>query len=366
MQVAVIGLGQAGSNVADEADKLGFLTGSINFSQKDLNAVNVQHKLRLLGSEGVGKNRDEAIRLFRSQWETAQSFIVDNFSNSDLIIFSFSSSGGSGSGIAPILLDVMSNTMTDKTFIAFAILPELSEATTGQINCLNTFSELSRQSVAIFPIDNEQIRKMNPNIGKNKLFEISNKESIGLLQKIISYTEKYSKNGNFDKKDLLTVLDTQGMATIAEVDITTLGHSINLTFDGVAQKVVESWQNTVFTPLEFDKITRSAIIFDGQEILMEHVRHEIMFKDFANPPLDIFEGNYHEKNGKILSLLTGLTWFSKRLNDIERLIKTNKNKVESALEEQAVYHTDSSDLLLKIRKNPEKKNVMDILSKYIK
>lgn len=368
MQVAVVGLGQAGSNIADEAKKLGFLTGAINYSQKDLDAVDVHHKLRLLGSDGVGKNREEAIRLFKDQWQIATSFINDNFSNADLIVFAFSSSGGSGSGISPILLDVARGTMPDKIFSTIVIIPELTEATTSQINCLSAFAELSSVDVSIFPVDNQQVRNSNPDIGKNKIYEIANKTAINLLEKAISYTNKKSKHGNFDKKDFLTVINTGGIGTIAEVDITALGNSVNLTSQGVAQKVKESWNNNTFVPIEPIKATRAAIIFDGQEALMSHIRHDLMFEGFANGmPIDLFEGNYHESNGKIISILTGLEWCSKRLNDIERLINSNKDKLEAALSNQSAYQSDTFYLLDKIRKMPEsKKNVTDILNKYIK
>lgn len=368
MQIGIVGAGQAGSNVADEANKLGFLTGAINFSQKDLDSVNVHHKLRLLGSDGVGKNREEAIRLFKDQWQTASSFINDNFSNCDLIVFAFSSSGGSGSGIAPILLDIARSTMPDKVFAAIVIIPELTEATTSQINCLSTFSELSSVDVAIFPVDNQQVRNINPYVGKNKIYEIANKTIINLLEKVVSYTNKKSKNGNFDKKDFLTTLNTGGIGTISEVDIATLGNNINLTPQGVAQTVKDSWSNSIFVPIEQQKVTRAAIIFDGQEVLMDHIRHDLMFTDFANGmPIDLFEGNYHESNGKIMSILTGLEWCSTRLNDIEKLLNSNRDKVESVLVSQNVYQSDTNSLLNKIRKVPEvKKNVTDILNKYIK
>ncbi|TVY09944.1 hypothetical protein [Paenibacillus cremeus] len=366
--LGVLGLGQAGSNFAEEASKYGIVSGVINYSQKDLDSVDVKHKLRLLGSEGVGKNRDEAIALFQDQWEIALKFIQDHFSNCDVIAFAFSSSGGSGSGISPILLDIATNSMPDKTFIAFVVMPELSEATSSQINCLKTFEELSGLNIAIFPVDNQLVRNQNPYVGKNKLYELSNRNSIALLYKLAMYTDMHSKNGNFDKKDFITVLRTQGIATIAEVDIAVVGQNISLTPEGVADKVRKSWANTLFTPVEMEKVTRAAIIFDGQESLMEQIRHDLMFSEFIHGmPVDLFEGNYHESNGKIVSILTGLAWCNSRLQDIERLNKSNQERVESMMANQMSYQSNASDLLSKIRKPVEKeqkKSMLDILSKY--
>lgn len=361
--LAVIGLGQAGGNIAAESEKLGLLCGSINFSQKDLDSTNVKHKLRLLGSEGVGKNRNQAIELFQEQWETAINFIKDNFSNSKVIAFAFSSSGGSGSGISPILLDMAINLMPEKVFIALTVIPEKSESQAAQINCLSTFEELSRLDVAVFPVDNQQIRNQNPNIGKSKLYDLSNVEAATLMYKIAEYTTKHSKSGNFDEKDLLTVLRTRGIATISETSISSSLQQINLTPDGVADRVIQSWQESVFAPLSSSKVNKSAVLFDGQESLMDFFRVDYLFKTFKTPPAEVFEGYYHESTGKIITILTGLTWAMERLKDIE----TSLMVVEDPSEEDELrftFKSQSSSVNL-IKPNRDKKpNVMDILNKY--
>ncbi|GFN32570.1 hypothetical protein [Paenibacillus xylaniclasticus] len=365
--LSVVGLGQAGSNIAAEAHSMGISSGAINFSQKDLDAVEVKHKLRLLGSEGVGKNRDSAIKLFQDQWEVAVNFIKDYFANSKVVVFAFSSSGGSGSGVSPILLDIVRQLMPEITFAAFAILPESSEATTSQINCLKTFEELNNIDCAIFPIDNQQIRKFNPSVGKNKLYELSNRESIRLLNQIVSYTSLHSKNGNFDVKDLITVLNTRGIATISEANISSLSQGVDLTPEGVASKVISSWVTSPFTPIQNEKVTKAAIIFDGQESLLEAVRHELMFSGFKNGIHDLFEGYYHEHSGKIVSLLTGLSWCSERLNDIELSIKNNQDNLVSTLttNEQYRFEADWISQVKAVTSKPTKKqSISDILNKY--
>lgn len=356
--IAVIGLGQAGSNIAEEASRHGFLTGAINYSQRDLDSVNVKHKLRLLGSEGVGKKRNEAIGLFQDQWETASSFVRDYFSNSKIIIFTFSTSGGSGSGISPILLEICQNTMPNTTFVAMPIIPEITESQTSQINCLNTFVELSKLDIAVFPIDNQQTRNSHGLAGKNKIFEITNQSAISYLSKLVSYTTMHSKNGNFDEKDLITVLDTPGIATIAECDIATL--SSNISPQGVSSKIAQSWESSVFTPVSSKRIERAAIIFDGQDTLMEYVQHNLVFEDYMP---ELFEGNYHKSNGKVTSLLTGLPWSFKRLYDIQESLKIYKNQQESIAATNEALFTPTV-AVSNMTKKVEKKSVLDILNKY--
>lgn len=362
--IGVIGLGGAGGNIADEANKRGFLTAAINFSQKDLDAVEVKHKLRLNGSEGVGKNRDEAITLIQDQWEIPVKFIQDNFSNVDVIVFAFSSSGGSGSGISPILLDILTNTMPDKVFTAFVVIPDNTEATVSKINCLKCFEELSRLDISIFPIDNQQVK--TDFMGKNKIFEETNKNAIDLLSKITSYTEKYSKHGNFDKTDLLTILRTKGIALMSQFEIAKLNQNLNLTVEGIAKSIQTSWQSSVFTKVNEDKVVRAGIVFDGQEELMSLINHELIFSNFHNGlPVDLFEGYYHEQQERLLTILSGLSWCSDRLQDIENSIDSEKVGATLATNTEYVA-TSATSLLSKIRgsKQEVKKPVSEIFSKY--
>jgi cell division GTPase FtsZ len=365
--IGVIGVGGAGGNIAEEAQKRGLLSGAINFSQKDLDAVDVLYKLRLTGSEGVGKNRNEAITLFQNQWESVIKFIRNNFANLDIIFIAFSTSGGSGSGISPLLIEILTNIYPDKVISALTVCPDLSEATVSQVNCLSTFEELSKLPISIFPIDNQQLK--SEHAAKNKVFEISNSRAIDLISNIASYTEKASKNGNFDTRDFLTVFGTKGIGLIAETEISTLTKGMQLSPDWVASKIIDSWQTGIFIPPQNERVTRAAVIFDGQEGLMEFLDYPKCFTNYAlGTPIDLFEGYYHESKGKIITILTGLGWCNKRLQDIELSMERNKDNVESMLIEQNNYQSKTVSVLDRLRKpiNSNKQSVTDILSKYNK
>lgn len=357
--LSIVGLGQAGSNMAEEAQKLGILSGAINFSQKDLDSVYVKHKLRLLGSEGVGKRRNEAIELFQNQWNTAVSFVEDNFNHSQVIAFVFSTSGGSGSGIAPILIDLVSNQFPNKTIIAIAILPDKTESATSQINSLSTIEELSKLNIAIFPIDNEQTRLQYGDFGKNKLYESTNKRTINLFHQLFSYTQKTSKTGNFDEKDLITTLKTSGLASITEASVSSSLSNVSLSVKGVNKKVHDSWKEGLFLLSNTSMIKRAAYVFDGQDSLMEYVRSDSIFTQFETKPLEVFEGYYHESKGKIITVLMGLSWEQSRFSDIQGYSNISD---DTQVSEQFTYSSRIPSYLKtkEINKTP----ILDILSKY--
>jgi cell division GTPase FtsZ len=370
MTMAIIGLGGAGGNIANEATILGLPTGAINFSQKDLDSLDkVKNKLKILGSEGVGHNRDIAIELIKENYMMVIDFIKENFSNSfiDILAFSFSTGGGSGSGIAPIVIDIISSIMPEKTIIAIPIIPDVSETTISQSNCSSTFEELLRLDVCIFPIDNQEVKSSNMQMGKGKIYESTNTYIIDKLFKLISYTEKHSKNGNFDRKDFVTLLKQKGMAVIAETNITCIPES-DLSPEGIAASIQESWEQSIFAKIEYDHVSKAGVIFDGQESIMGLIDHSLIFDKFTNgTPIDLFEGNYHEQNGMIMTILTGLPWCKTRLGIVDNLVEEGSLKVEVSIgaSENQDYKSKSKDLTTKFRQpNQAKQSVNDILNRY--
>jgi tubulin-like protein CetZ len=367
--IGFIGLGAAGGNIADEAVKQEYPGIAINYSQKDLDSLEyVKERLRLIGSEGVGKNREEAIRLMGNNWESAVSFIKERYSSPaiEIIFVCFATGGGSGSGMAPVLLELLMNEMEDKTFVAVPILPDLSEVMVNQLNSIQAFEELSDLNICVLPIDNEEVKGASIGIGKNGIYQKANTKFVKIIREIIEYTNRNSKNGVLDKRDLRTIFDTKGIATISKLNISVIGHS-DLTEEGIADSIQHSWDRSIFTPIQRNKIIRAGIIFDGQEALMPFIRFEKIFNVFkSGMPLDLFEGYYEEKKGVVYSLLSGLPWCRNRLEKVEEIINKKQSATEGLMEEEG-YHSKVNDFATKIRSSAvKKKSVADILSRYRK
>lgn len=366
--ISVLGIGGAGGNIADEAYKMGYLTGAINFSQKDLDSINVNFKMRLPASEGVGRNRDLAIKLMQDHWKIAVDFIKQNFAYSDVIIVTFSTSGGTGSGISPMLLELLTNLMPAVTFIALPIIPDYTEVTVNQLNVLNTFNELSNLDIAVFPIDNQQIKDNYFPISKSLLYKKVNESTIYLLDRLIKYTEEnYSKNGNFDKKDLMAVLNTKGIGIISEVDIST--YQNNLISTGIITEAIQkSWYKSPFIPIEYQKVVRAGIIVDANDKYMEFINHQSIFNKFnSGMPIDLFEGYCDTGDNKIITILTGLPWCNNRLQKIDQIIQKDKNKIENILmSNNEQFETKSINLMDSVRqeRSQETTSVNQIINKY--
>lgn len=368
MTIAVIGLGGAGGNIANEAAKLNIAAGAINYSQKDLDSLDeVKSKIKLMGSDGAGHNRDLATELMQQHHATAVKYVKDNFSDASIIFLPFATSGGSGSGIAPMLSELLAHEMPDTIIVPMPVLPEESEPLLAQENAYNAMLELSRLELFILPIDNNQV-KLNRKLYKNKLFEVANVTAVSLLHKIKSYTDKASKNGNFDTKDLITLFSRQGIGAIAEVEIAATTPKATLSVQGVADNIFNSWEQSVFAPIEYIQAAACGFIFDGQEALVPYIDYNIIFNKFKyGAPLDIFEGYYGDHNGRIITIFSGLPWCMTRMSQIERIIEQGQEKAEVAIEnmEKGQFSTKTFSLNEKLRGKKEKSgSALEILGKY--
>lgn len=375
--IGIIGCGGAGGNFADEAIKHGFYSVAINYSQRDLDSLeHVEYKLKLKGSEGVGKNREEATALLAEQYDAVVNWLKEHLSSPSIkvIAFYFATSGGSGSGIAPLLIELIQSIMPEKTVIAFPILPDESEDSTAQLNCIAASEELSRLDILSLPVDNQQVKKLNPNIPKNKLYEITNTSALYLLHSLLSYINKSSKNGNFDEQDLLTILRTKGIGHICEINFMSLSDvnsSIQLSPEGISKLIHEQWEKSIFSPIEFNHVTRAGVIFDGDERFTDLISHSHIFSSFTNGlPVGLYEGYYHEANNKIITVLSGLPWINTRLKRIEDIIEHNKQKIETVLSSQSEteYVSSVSKIADRLRMPPKsstpKLSPAEILAKY--
>lgn len=366
--LGIIGVGAAGGNIADEAITKGIPSIVINYSQKDVDSLeHVEERLVLVGSEGVGKNRNTAINLMKNNWEMATEFVKTHMSTPsiEVILVCFSTAGGSGSGISPILLEILQQEIPDKTFVACPILPDKSEVIINQINCLETLDELSKLDLCVLPLDNEKIKLLYGNVPKNKIYNLINKEFINLLVNLTSYTDKSSKNGVLDRKDLLQIFNTKGIGLITETNLVNIA-SLNLSESQFTSNIQKSWETSIFSPFEYTQVIRAGVVFDGNISLLEYLKYDYLFNSFKNGmPIDLFEGIYSESKGKVMTMLAGISWINSRLSEIEQIINEKKHKVDLNEERTFQPKTNFRDFTSKVRqKVVNKKSASDILSKY--
>jgi cell division GTPase FtsZ len=360
MMFGFVGIGQAGGNIAEVAAKKGFHSVAVNYSQKDLDSLEkVNDTLKLVGTEGVGKRRDDAVEMIPNNIEMVQKFFENHFTTPtiEVIVVAFAAGGGTGSGVSPLLVEVLSHQMPDKAIVACPILPDLSESPISQFNTVKVSEELSSLDVAVFPIDNSKAESE----GKDKLYKEVNEKVVELFSILYEYTNKSSVEGILDRKDLLEIFKTVGVGVIAIQDLAKLEKKNDLTEAGVAEQITDSWDRSVFVTPEMDKVESIGIIFDGQASMMGVVSHKAITSGFGSRPPYVYEGYYHGERGKAITVLTGLSWYNTRLQEIEDLLADNVDNLE---QKQTSYTADLKINLGARTKKKEKRSSLDIIKKY--
>lgn len=368
--IGIVGIGAAGGNIADLAFEHDIPAIAMNFSERDLESLDfIEERLTLVGSEGVGKNRDEAINLMVDKnWEMALKFVKENFSTPsiEIIMVCFSAGGGSGGGIGPMLADLLTNEMENKTIVTVPILPDTAEAMVHQVNALRVTEELSAQSICVLPIDNEQVKKKKPNIGKAQIYKETNERFVELITALPEYTDRHSKHGVLDRKDLRTIFATKGIASISTIELTRLNEGqANVSDQGIAEAINKSWENSIFAPLEYQAVQKAGIIYDGP-LDLSTIDTARVFNSFkGGAPTHLFEGTYENDHAQVTTILAGMPWYTTRLQLIEEKVEAQQRATEELPTVDAGYQSK-----LKLPKSspkkplPKKKAINSILDKY--
>ena len=136
--IGIVGIGQGGNNVAQELEARGLQVLQINSSMEDLatlrNPSNVYH---IKTGEGSARNRDRIKSLAAADHEGILSAINAKI-DGEIILVAFSAGGGTGSGLAPMLCQLL--LMQGRQVGAIVILPGSHEMAKAQMNaysCLN-------------------------------------------------------------------------------------------------------------------------------------------------------------------------------------------------------------------------------------
>ncbi|MBM4763519.1 cell division protein FtsZ [Bacillus sp. B15-48] len=366
--IGVLGVGQAGGNIAEIAATMGFPTALINTNPRD-GKVNtrVENKFFVPGYNGAGQDRLIGIRAVKDHYYELIDFVKRSFKHTHFLLVAFSTDGGTGSGMSPLLIDLLTDHLPGMNVGALAVIPERNVLAGNRINAAECIEELSNiQSISsVFLVDNDQVRKMNPQASKQQIYHSSNHQAIHALYHVSQMTQKSSLYGNFDETDLMTILNTRGVSLITMAPVTDAKTSTEL-----SSKIHHSWGNSIFCPVESTGVIRASLIYDGPENMAKLIHVPSIFQKVGEP-LQLFEGTYlSETDPTITTILAGLPFPSRRMLALEETIEKNKERLEKLVNKEHTQKykskiTWASELKAK-RSDKKAESVNTKLSKYQK
>ena len=326
LNVGIIGIGNAGSQVAATAIKQNIDAVVINSSENDLSTIsNSIIKFPLGDLRGAGKNRTEAKKFLKEsikkilEEENFQKFMDAK----DVVFITSSTGGGTGSGIAPILTQILKKSFPESYVIMIGILPTLDEAYSTQINTIDYLQELYKKVEAptYMLYDNDKMKDLPSHIMMERINQ-SIVDDILVMQGTYNYTTKYS---SIDEKDMSMILSTTGRLVVASY---TNIKEKDLDTCSIDAKIEQLLKNGTHAELQLDKvIKRSGVIANLSENMSRNFDdHLTKLQQFIGAPVEEFS---HISINEDKTMLNNVFFIGAGLSQInDRIEKINERIAE--------------------------------------
>ena len=340
LKCCVIGIGAAGNNIAALAKKTAnFPALAVNSSERDIETVQSDVDWLIIGSRlGSGKNRGLAKEYVK---ENIQCLLADEKLNAivndnDYIFVVSSCAGGTGSGSAPIVTDVLNQYYNHniqpgeqgKVFVNVGILPSIGESVGGQRNTIEYIAEMTRIGGSYMLFDNDRV-KGRP---MGEVLNTVNMEIIDTLRLLRGDYSVMSSVAMIDEEDSRKIITTPGLIF---VDMIKNVYEEKVPAGGSVEDLVIDHINKDNTMIKLDRdkiIKRLAFIANLSEDVQSYFDDNLpKIREIFGEPLEDFKHNainHDDSDANMLAvILSGMSLPENRL----KMIKHRITAVEAEL-----------------------------------
>lgn len=225
INIGVIGVGQAGSRIAEEFHKLGYDVGVINTSAQDLRFIDVlpEQKLLLEGSlGGTGKDLDLGREIFDDNQGICLDLVEKVAEGNDMLFLAVSGGGGTGSSSVDTMINIMSSTGMPVGVIY--VLPKASEDSQSKRNSIETLARLARMTAddmvsSLVVVDNARIEQIYGGLSQSQFWSTSNQAIVEPIHIFNSLTAQASKFTSLDPSDFGKVISCGDCSVYGVVEV---------------------------------------------------------------------------------------------------------------------------------------------------
>lgn len=379
LEVGIIGIGNTGNQVASLAkEKLGIPVLAINSSEKDLETVpnNIPKKLITDKdglSSGAGKDRQLAKTYLKDSITNLlkDQEIIELISPLDVVFIVSSTGGGTGSGTAPLLANIIEARFVDTKVIMVGVLPVNSEALSAHVNTLEYLNELYKvmENQTYMLYDNDKCA----GLPSYKLLDKVNNEiveDINVLRCNYNYTTKLD---SIDDRDAKRLISFAGRIVVSRVEDFKEKDTDNMTIEDM---LIDNIKKNCHVEAQRDKkVMASGIITNLSQTLTEEFDNNIpKVRDFTGDPIHAFNHIYVNDDRKmpnnVYLILSGLSPINDRINIISDRIEEIEERQKTLESDDALSSVSLNTLSSKIS-DKEKSNesttvdLKDIFGKFM-
>lgn len=343
LKVMAIGSGNAGSQFVDAAYKAGFdKVFCINSSSRDMDndVLNANIPCFLVGADGrgAGMNRDAAKDLFKMNYrhlfENAK--FTQYCEESDVIVVGTSCSGGTGSGVSPIVVKAIKQMYPNKIVMFYGILPRLTGSDVELSNamaCVNEIEELNKGGLGIpyMLADLNYYEGISNEIAFVKVVE----KMVTDIKVIAGNFLNYSKYRMIDENDMKVVTSPAGYMSIYKID--------NITQQMVDKESIQSMLIKQIKHSPAVEIARDglvdqmAFIYNIPEDMGDSAKSGdyAEINNYVGRPLGIFENYAIVRGGtaQVILIVSGQSYPIGKMTTINEIIRSGaearRQKIEA-------------------------------------
>jgi cell division GTPase FtsZ len=255
LDIAAIGLGRAGSNLAAAFARRGYRAMALNTARTDLSvpgarkhpALSEEQRLYIGidGYDGAGADLDYGLRCVIESADRIREAVARHTEGADLVMLTAGLGGGTGSAISELVrvLDPL-----DLPSTALATLPGDQESGIAKVNAVRAVSELVKvPDLGLIFADNARLAGLHGNVPLDEYFERINEVIIEPLDAFNRLNQRQGLHPirSLDGENLRTLLTSTGVLNYAE------GELAGFSVEGVMDWVNGALQSSGVMPAGF-------------------------------------------------------------------------------------------------------------------
>jgi cell division GTPase FtsZ len=378
LKVGIIGIGNTGNQIASLGkDVLNIPVLAINSSEKDLETISSDIPQKLIKDkeglcQGAGKDRSLAKKLLKDSIVNIlkDEDIITMINDLDVVFIVSSTGGGTGSGTAPIMADLIARTFVDVKVILVGVLPVMNEALGSLVNTLQYLDELYKAlpDTTYMLYDNDKLS----GLPSYQILQKVNQEVINDIN-VLRCTYNYQTTfDSIDDRDMSRLLSFPGRLEVCRVENFLEKDCDNKSIEDM---IINEFKTNCHVEAQRDKhvVATGVIVNLSDSLLTEFDTNILKVRDFVGVPVHSFNHIYINEDRKqpnrVFYIMNGLRKVKDKIDRISDRIDEINEKQKTGDEENVLGSVDLDSLSNKIsdKKNTDEVNAIsinDIFSKF--
>ncbi len=272
LDIVVVGLGQAGGNLATEFSRLGYRAIALNTAHTDLSTLGPGNRSHALAAEqrvyvgidgydGAGADLNYGRECLQENAERIRDVVGRHVEGADLVILTAGLGGGTGSAVSE-LVRVLGE--LDLPMIVLCTLPSEHESGIAKVNAVRAVSDLVKQEgVGWIFADNSRLAAIHGGVSLDKYFEKIN----SVIIEPLDHLNRLNANSNMhpirtlDGEDFRALLLSNGVINYAENILPVFS------VDAVIERVRENLQSSSTMPAGFspEEVSYMGVVLEATD-----------------------------------------------------------------------------------------------------